>query len=135
MHKIVAEVEAAAKANGRSVASVLNGAGVAPSTFYRWKKGHFMPGTRTIGRLQEAIAGMGAAWDVGAARTIDTLGDSAPYSIQCVGGDPRRARLRLDMELPSEVALSIMQQAKEAMHLSPARRSHRLRSLDEEPQG
>lgn len=51
--KTPAEIEAMAKQAGISVAEVCRRAGVAPSTFTRWKGGS-VPSTRTYGSLVRA---------------------------------------------------------------------------------
>lgn len=51
----LADFEAECTERGAKPADVIRAAGVAPSTYWRWRKDKFEPRPRTIRKLREAI--------------------------------------------------------------------------------
>lgn len=58
---LVAEVESAAISAGVAMRDVLARAGVAPSTYWRWRKEGRWPSTSTLARLRAAVADLAGA--------------------------------------------------------------------------
>lgn len=58
---LVAEVETAAMSAGVAMRDVLARAGVAPSTYWRWRKEGRWPSTSTLARLRAAVADLAGA--------------------------------------------------------------------------
>jgi hypothetical protein len=56
MHDPLSEIEAECAACGLDLRKVLAAAGVAPSTWWRWKNDKFEPRTRTLRAISEEIA-------------------------------------------------------------------------------